>query len=41
MEAIKARFKVLYIKDKTDSTYWKDHCHELRPGTNKVIHELP
>lgn len=41
MEAIKARFKVLHIKDRADSTYWKEHCHELRPGTNKVIHTLP
>jgi len=34
MEAIKSRFKIVYIKDRTDSTYWKTSTHTLRQGTN-------
>lgn len=36
VEAIKARFKVVYINDRTDSTYWLEHIHELRKGNNLV-----
>lgn len=34
--AIKARFKEVYISDRADSNYWKEHIHTLRPGVNKV-----
>jgi hypothetical protein len=34
--AIKARFKEVYIGTRSDSTYWKDHVHELRPGKNRI-----
>lgn len=36
--AIKARFKEVYIADRNDSNYWKEHVDELRPGLNKVLH---
>lgn len=34
--AIKARFKEVYIADRSDSNYWKEHIGELRPGVNKI-----
>ena len=36
LAAIKARFKILHIENRADSTYWKDHVMELRPGNNKI-----
>lgn len=41
VEAIKARFKVVYIADRTDSDYWKEHIHTIREGQQRVMKLQP
>lgn len=33
MEAIKARFRIVYIGSREDSSYWMQHATDIRPGT--------